>query len=69
MGPASYITIAYMFNKIYEDNKSITLKFDVDKLFADYLVSYHPEYKTSDFVVKGINVQYYNLSDLEAATA
>ena len=43
--------------------------FDVDKLFADYLASYHPEYKVSDFVVKGINAQYYNLSDLEAATA
>ena len=69
MGPASYVTIAYMFNKIYEDNKSITLKFDVDKLFADYLASYHPECKVDDFVVKGINVQYYNLSDLEAATA
>ncbi len=69
MGPASYITIAYMFNKIYEDNSSITLKFDVDRLFADYLASYHPEYKVSDFVVKGINAQYYNLSALEAATA
>ncbi len=69
MGPASYVTIAYMFNKIYEDVPSVTLKFDVDKLFADYLASYHPEYKVDDFVVKGINVQYYNLSDLEAATA
>ena len=69
MGPASYITIAYMFNKIYEDNSSITLKFDVDALFADYLASYHPEYKISDFVVNGINAQYYNLSALEAATA
>ena len=69
MGPASYITIAYMFNKIYEDNSSITLKFDVDSLFADYLASYHPEYKVSDFVVNGINVQYYNLQDLETATA
>ena len=64
MGPASYITIAYMFNKIYEDNSSITLKFDVDALFADYLKSYHPEYKVDDFVVNGINAQYYNLADL-----
>ncbi len=68
MGPASYITIAYMFNKIYEDVSSVTLKFDVDALFADYLKSYHPEYKVDDFVVNGINAQYYNLADLIASS-
>ena len=42
---------------------------DGDALFADYLKCYHPEYKVSDFVVNGINAQYYNLQDLETATA
>ena len=42
--------------------------FDVDKLFADYLASYHPEYKVDDFVVNGINAQYYNLADLIASS-
>lgn len=69
MGPASYVTIAYMFNCIYADNTDITLHFDVDALFSDYLASYHSEYTIDDFTVDGINVQYYNMAALEDAIA
>ncbi|MCQ2084979.1 MAG: hypothetical protein MJZ21_02380 [archaeon] len=69
MGPASYITIAYMFNKIYKDNAAVTLTFDVDAMFSDYLASYHPEFTINDFVYKGVNVQYYMLDELLTATA
>ena len=67
MGPASYITIAYMFNCIYADQISDgkMKAFDVDALFSDYLASYHSEYTIDDFIVNGINVQYYSLIDLD----
>lgn len=67
MGPASHITIAYMFNVIYADKIADgTMKaFDVDTLFSDYLKKYHPEYTIDDFTYNGINVQYYNLIDLD----
>ncbi|MBQ8179970.1 MAG: ABC transporter substrate-binding protein [Candidatus Methanomethylophilaceae archaeon] len=57
MGPASYVTVAYLANAIYPD----LFDFDVDALFADYIEKYHPEFDFEDF--EGIN--YFGLQDVE----
>lgn len=57
MGPASYITVAYLANAIYPD----LFDFDVDQMFKDYIQKYHSDYSFEDF--EGIN--YFNLSDVK----
>ncbi len=45
MGTASYVACAYLANHLYPDK----FHFDVDAIFDDYLSSYHPDWKASDF--------------------
>lgn len=58
MGPASYVTIAYIANALYPN----LFDFDVDSLFNDYVETYHPEFSAADYA----GLQYFNLDDLNA---
>ena len=68
MGPASYVTIAYLFNKIYADHAGF-VAFDVDALFSEYLAKYHPSLTIDQFVYDGVNMQYYDLADYKKVAA
>ena len=57
MGPASYITVAYLANAIYPE----LFDFDVDGMFSEYIEKYHPDYSFEDF--EGIN--FFDLSDVK----
>ncbi|MBR2254639.1 MAG: ABC transporter substrate-binding protein [Candidatus Methanomethylophilaceae archaeon] len=57
MGAASFITVAYVANHIYPD----LFNFDVDKLFQDYLDTFHNGRTVSEF--QGIN--YFMLEDVQ----
>ncbi len=57
MGPASYISCAYLANHLYPDRFS----FDVDAMFADYVSSYHSDYSASDFA----GIEYFDLETLK----
>lgn len=56
MGPASYITVAYLANHLYPD----LFDFDCDALFAEYLAKYHPDYTVEDFA----GLVYYEMQDV-----